>query len=607
MAEKTEEHLEEDIKSRSVPFKEQMKILSRIIKYTKPYLKQYLAAILFIILLALINATLPRVIQTFIDDYLAIGIATSRTAMSFGLLYLGLTVLKMVVTFLELFLFSMASEKTVLNIRNQIFEKVHSLGMRFFDNTSTGWIVTRVTNDTESLKDFWNVLLNILQSTLSIATTFTAMILLDWQISMWILAFVPILLFITRFYQVYSSRTYSEMKSKNSMLNTKLAESINGMSVIQQFRQEKRMIQEFEEVNESLFKARYSMTKINAILLSPVIDLLYTIAIVAILGLFGYDALQGSVEVGVIYAFTSYVNLFFRPLTRLMDNLSLFQDGIISSGRILSVMDNEDFAPQQLEDAKLKIEDAKIEFKNVTFSYDGETDVLKNISFTVNPGETVALVGHTGSGKSSIINVLMRFYEFQEGEILIDGRSIREYPMEELRKDIGLVLQDSFLFYGTIKDNIRLLDDSITDEEIVRAAEFVQADKFINNLSGKYDHKVVERGASFSSGEKQLISFASTIVKDPKILILDEATANIDTETEVLIQEGLNRMREGRTTVAIAHRLSTIRDADQILVLENGEIVERGTHEELIALGGRYEEMYRLQNLNGNHLVSQHP
>lgn len=607
MAEKTEEHLEEDIKSRSVPFKEQMKILSRIIKYTKPYLKQYLAAILFIILLALINATLPRVIQTFIDDYLAIGIATSRTAMSFGLLYLGLTVLKMVVTFLELFLFSMASEKTVLNIRNQIFEKVHSLGMRFFDNTSTGWIVTRVTNDTESLKDFWNVLLNILQSTLSIATTFTAMILLDWQISMWILAFVPILLFITRFYQVYSSRTYSEMKSKNSMLNTKLAESINGMSVIQQFRQEKRMIQEFEEVNESLFKARYSMTKINAILLSPVIDLLYTIAIVAILGLFGYDALQGSVEVGVIYAFTSYVNLFFRPLTRLMDNLSLFQDGIISSGRILSVMDNEDFAPQQLEDAKLKIEDAKIEFKNVTFSYDGETDVLKNISFTVNPGETVALVGHTGSGKSSIINVLMRFYEFQEGEILIDGRSIREYPMEELRKDIGLVLQDSFLFYGTIKDNIRLLDDSITDEEIVRAAEFVQADKFINSLSGKYDHKVVERGASISSGEKQLISFASTIVKDPKILILDEATANIDTETEVLIQEGLNRMREGRTTVAIAHRLSTIRDADQILVLENGEIVERGTHEELIALGGRYEEMYRLQNLNGNHLVSQHP
>ena len=245
----------------------------------------------------------------------------------------------------------------------------------------------------------------------------------------------------------------------------------------------------------------------------------------------------------------------------------------------------------------LKIEEAKIEFKDVTFSYDGENNVLKNISFTVNPGETVALVGHTGSGKSSIINILMRFYEFQEGDILIDGQSIRNFPMNKLREEIGLVLQDSFMFYGTINDNIRLLDDSITDNEIVEAAQFVQANRFIEKLPGQYDHKVVERGAGFSSGEKQLISFASTIVKDPKILILDEATANIDTETEALIQEGLNRMREGRTTVAIAHRLSTIRDANQILVLEAGEIVERGTHDELINLGGRYNDMYQLQNL----------
>src|SRR5699024_1751645 len=222
---------------------------------------------------------------------------------------------------------------------------------------------------------------------------------------------------------------------------------------------------------------------------------------------------------------------------------------------------------------------------------------VQTCALPIYPGETVALVGHTGSGKSSIINILMRFYEFQEGEILIDDQSIKNYPIQELRHEIGLVLQDSFMFYGTIKDNIRLLDDSITDEEVIRAAQFVQADRFIEKLPGKYEHKVVERGASFSSGEKQLLSFASTIVKDPKILILDEATANIDTETEVLIQEGLNRMREGRTTLAIAHRLSTIRDADQILVLEDGEIVERGPHDELIQLGGRYSEMYELQNL----------
>jgi len=589
--------LAEEKESRSIPFRRQMKVLGRILKFTKPYLKQFAVAIFLVILLAVINAIQPRIIQIFIDDHLALGTATLQTAAVFGAIYFGVTILNMVLTFFQLYIFSMASERTVQNVRNQLFEKVHRLGMRFFDNTSTGWVITRVTNDTESLKDFWNVLLNIAQSLLSLIITFGAMLLLDWQISLWILLFVPIIAIVTRFYQVYSSRTYSDMKNKNSILNTKLAESINGMSIIQQFRQEKRMVNEFEETNESYFQSRFSMSKINALLLSPVINLLKTLAIMVILGLFGYDALQGPVEVGVIYAFTSYIDLFFQPLTRLMDNLSLFQDGVVSSDRILIVMDDESYTPEQDEDPGLAIQDAKIEFKDVTFSYDNETDVLKNINFTVNPGETVALVGHTGSGKSSIINVLMRFYEFQEGEVLIDGRSLREYPMQELRHEMGLVLQDSFMFYGTIKDNIRLLDDSIPDREIIEAAEFVQADRFIENLPGRYNHTVVERGASFSSGEKQLLSFASTIVKDPKILILDEATANIDTETEILIQEGLNRMREGRTTVAIAHRLSTIRDADQILVLEDGEIVERGNHDELIEQGGRYNEMYELQNL----------
>ncbi len=589
--------IENENKYRSIPIKEQMSTLKRILKFTKPYLKNFAIAILLVIALAVVNAAQPRVIQTFIDNHLATGSATGQTAWLFGGMYLGLTILKMVFTFFELYLFNMAAERTVQNVRNKIYEKVHTLGMKFFDGTATGWVVTRITNDTEALKDFWNVLLNITQSMLSITTTFIAMLILDWKVSLAVLAFVPILVVIIRFYQVYSSKTYSEMKSKNSQLNSKLAESINGMSTIQQFRQEKRMINEFETTNEEYFHSRFSMMKINAILLSPIIDLLYTLAIVVILGIFGFSALNSPIEVGVIYAFTSYVRLFFQPLTRLMDNLSLFQDGIISSSRILKVMDDETYTPAQDELPELNIQDAKIEFKNVTFSYDSETEVLRNISFTVNPGETVALVGHTGSGKSSIINVLMRFYEFQEGDILIDGHSIRNYPIEELRREIGLVLQDSFMFYGTIKDNIRLLDDSITDREIIDAAKFVQADRFIEKLPNQYDHKVVERGAGFSSGEKQLLSFASTIVKDPKILILDEATANIDTETESLIQEGLNRMRAGRTTVAIAHRLSTIRDADQILVLESGEIVERGNHEALIELGGRYNEMYELQNL----------
>ncbi|WP_368644828.1 ABC transporter ATP-binding protein [Alkalibacterium putridalgicola] len=582
---------------RSIPFKEQMHILKRIMTFGKPYKKQFAVAIFFSVALAISTAALPRIIQLFIDNHLTTGDLSLSIILTFAGLHFGVTLIRLTVWYLELYLFNMASEKTVQNIRNQLFEKLHTLGMRFFDQTSTGWLITRVTNDTEAMKDFWNVFLNIMQGVFGVVISLGAMFLLDVTVTLWILIFAPVLLIVIRIYQVYSSKTYSEMKSKLSLLNTKLAETINGISIIQQFRQEKRLQKEFEETNQSYFDSRFSMTKINALLLSPVINLLYTLSAVVILTIFGLEALTGPVEVGIIYAFTTYANNFFRPLTRLMDSMSLFQDGIVSSSRILTVMDNEQYAPAQLDKEDAHIEEGKIEFKNVSFSYDGKNNVLKNISFTVNPGETIALVGHTGSGKSSIINVLMRFYDFGEGEVLIDGRSIKEFPMRELRQRTGLVLQDSFLFYGTIKDNIRLLNESITDREIIEAARFVQADKFIEELPGQYDAKVVERGASFSSGQKQLISFASTIVRDPKILILDEATANIDTETEALIQEGLQRMRKGRTTVAIAHRLSTIRDADQILVLDNGHIIERGTHDELIDSGGQYKDMYELQNL----------
>ncbi|MFO8069849.1 MAG: ABC transporter ATP-binding protein [Alkalibacterium sp.] len=582
---------------RSIPFKEQMVVLKRIMKFGKPYRKQFALAIFFSLALAISTAALPRIIQLFIDDHLTTGNVTLQIILMFAGLHFGVTLIRLTVWYFELYIFNMASEKTVRNIRNQLFEKLHTLGMRFFDRTSTGWIITRVTNDTEAMKDFWHVFLVIMQGVFGVVISLGAMFLLDVTVTLWILIFAPVLLVIVRIYQVYSSKTYNGMKSKLSLLNTKLAETINGISIIQQFRQEKRLQKEFEEINKSYFDSRFSMIKINALLLSPVINLLYTLSIVVILGIFGTEALSGPVEVGIIYAFTSYANNFFKPLTQLMDSMSLFQEGIVSSSRILTVMDNEEYAPAQLDNEDAHIVDGKIEFKNVSFSYDGKNNVLKNISFTVNPGETIALVGHTGSGKSSIINVLMRFYDFQEGEVFIDGKSIKEFSMRELRGRTGLVLQDSFLFYGTIKDNIRLLNDSITDREIIEAARFVQADKFIEELPGQYDAKVVERGASFSSGQKQLISFASTIVRDPKILILDEATANIDTETEALIQEGLERMRKGRTTVAIAHRLSTIRDADQILVLDNGHIVERGSHDELIERGGQYKDMFELQNL----------
>jgi ATP-binding cassette subfamily B protein len=274
----------------------------------------------------------------------------------------------------------------------------------------------------------------------------------------------------------------------------------------------------------------------------------------------------------------------------------MYQQAIIAASRAFALLDEIELAPPQKEKDSAKITDGEIEFRNLSFSYDGKRDVLKNISFTAKPGETVALVGHTGSGKSSIINLMMRFYEFERGDILIDGKSIKSYPKDELRTKMGLVLQDPFLFYGTIKDNIRLYTENMTDDEIEAAAQFVQAHTFINKLEDGYDHQVAERGSTFSSGQRQLIAFARTIATNPKILVLDEATANIDTETEEAIQIALEKMRKGRTTIAIAHRLSTIQDAELIIVLHQGEIVERGTHQELLAKRGLYHKMYLLQN-----------
>ncbi|ANZ99785.1 ABC transporter ATP-binding protein [Carnobacterium divergens] len=582
--------------SKSIPLKEQFQIVKRMFYYAKPYKKQFFIAIFWGACLAVINVMLPKILQVFMDDYLTTKTATSQVILTFAALYFGVTLVKIVVWFLQMYLYQMATEKTVQNIRNQLFEKLHTLGMRYFDQTPAGSIVSRVTNDTETIKDFWGVYLTVLQGLFAIVSAFTAMFLLNRTIALWCLLFLPVLLVIVWYYQRFSSKVYRGMREKLSQLNTKLNESISGMSIIQQFRQEKRLQKEFNETNESYYRSRVAMVKTNALLLGPIINLLYTFSLAVVLGFFGYDALKEPVSVGVIYAFISYVQSFFNPMTNMMDNLSIFQDGMVSSGRVLRIMDNQELSPAQSEQAAETIQDAKIEFKDVSFSYDGEHNVLHHISFTANPGETVALVGHTGSGKSSIINVMMRFYEFYEGDILIDGKSIKNYPITELRQKMGLVLQDSFLFYGNIKNNIRLMNPLISDAAIEDAARFVQADTFINQLPNDYESKVIERGASYSSGQKQLISFARTIVTDPKILVLDEATANIDTETETLIQEGLKKMRKGRTTIAIAHRLSTIRDANLILVLDHGEIVERGSHDELIDLGGIYYDMYRLQN-----------
>ncbi|MGX7150404.1 ABC transporter ATP-binding protein [Enterococcus ureasiticus] len=585
--------------TKSVPLKEQVSIVKRLLKFARPFRRTFLTAILFALILSIINILLPRIIQTFMDDYLTTKTATNQVILFFAGLYLFGVIVKSVVWFFQWFLYSTASLKTYQYIRVKLFEKLQTLGMRYFDQTPAGSIVSRVTNDTETLFEFWYVFLMVLTGIFAVVSSFIAMFQISGKIALYNLIFLPILLIVIWYYQKFSSRIYRSMREKLSQLNTKLNEYISGMQIIQQFRQEHRLEKEFEETNNDYLRTRFLMIKTNSLLLGPIINFLYTLAIGLTLALFGYDALHSPVEAGMIYAFVTYVQAFFNPMTQMMDFLSVFTDGMVAGSRILKIFDNEELTPQQKVGANAEIIRGKIEFRNVSFSYDGENNVLNNISFIANPGETVALIGHTGSGKSSIINVLMRFYEFYEGEILIDDRDIREYPLPELRKKLGLVLQDAFMFYGDIAGNIRMLNPEITDEQIKAAAEFVQADKFIETLPKKYHAKVIERGASYSSGQRQLISFARTIVTDPKILVLDEATANIDTETEGLIQEGLANMRQGRTTIAIAHRLSTIRDADLILVLDKGRIVERGNHDHLLAQKGLYADMYKLQNSEG--------
>ncbi|WP_155286649.1 ABC transporter ATP-binding protein [Lacticaseibacillus zhaodongensis] len=581
--------------AKSIPFKQQVKIMGRLMTYAKPYKKQFIGAIVGAAGLAGMNILLPYILQEYMDKYLAKQRASVKIILAVAALYALGTILKAFSQFVQSFLFQMGAERGLEDARRALFAKLETLGMRYFDQTPAGSIVSRVTNDTSTMSDFWNVWLTILVGLFSIISSFVVMLKWAPKVALMVLAFLPILAVAVWYYNHYSSRVYRHMREKLSELNTKLNESIEGIGIIQQFRQEKRISDEFEATNEDYLRSRKAMIRTNSLLLGSMINLLYSLALVVVLAAFGLMSMHSFVEAGMVYAFTTYVANFFNPMTNMMDNLTFLQDGVVAGSRMFHILDDTQYVPAQNPGANAMVTQGKIEFKHVSFAYDGKHKILKDISFVANPGETVALVGHTGSGKSSIINVMMRFYEFGEGQILIDDVDIRDYPMAELRRKLGLVLQDSFMFYGDISSNIRLFNKDITDEQVEEAAKFVQADRFIEQLPGGYHAKVIEGGSQFSSGERQLISFARTIVTEPKVLVLDEATANIDTETENLIQEGLKRMRRGRTTIAIAHRLSTIKDANLILVLDAGRIVERGTHDELIAKKGRYYDMYELQ------------
>ncbi|EOP52518.1 ABC transporter ATP-binding protein [Bacillus nitratireducens] len=571
--------------------------LRRLLSYMRPYKGLLALAFLFLVGATVTEMMGPFLIKQFLDEHLVPGNFEQSALVTLFVVYIIAHLLKVLFTYLDLLYFQNIAFKIVQDMRVEVYEHVQKLSLSFFDRTPIGTLVSRITNDTEAIKDFYvSVLSTFVKNVVFLVGILVAMFLLDVKLALFSLILIPIMFAIMVLYQRKSAAFYLEVRNQLSILNAKLNESIQGMNIVQVFRQEKRMRKEFEEVNNKHFSAGRRTLKLDALLLRPATDLVHIVAIALVLGLFGIDALKSPVEVGVLYAFVNYIHRFFQPVNEMMMKLSFFQQALVSSSRVFHLMDDKDLAPVQMGSEQPRVVNGEIQFKDVTFSYDGKRDVLKNVSFHVKPGQTVAFVGHTGSGKSTIMNLLMRFYNIKSGNIVIDGVDLEKFEEQEIRKKIGLVLQDAFLFAGNVKQNIRMYNEEITDEEIEEAAKFVQANTFIEKLPEQYDTEVVERGAAFSSGQRQLIAFARTIATNPKVLVLDEATANIDTETEEAIQTALQQMRKGRTTIAIAHRLSTIQDADQIFVMHEGRIVESGTHQELLSKQGLYYNMYLLQN-----------
>ena len=570
---------------------EQWAVLKRLMSYLKHYGLLTFLALSFLLATTVIKSIIPLVASHFIDQYLS---NLNQLAVSVLLVYYGLYILQTLVQYVGNLLFARVSYSIVRDIRRDAFANMEKLGMSYFDKTPAGSIVSRLTNDTETISDmFSGILSSFISAVFIFLTTLYTMLVLDFRLTALVLLFLPLIFLLVNLYRKKSVKIIEKTRSLLSDINSKLAESIEGIRIIQAFNQEKRLQAEFDEINQEHLVYANRFVALDALFLRPAMSLLKLLGYAVLMAYFGYRGLYLGITAGTMYAFIQYINRLFDPLIEVTQNFSTLQTSMVSAGRVFALIDERTYEPLQ-KDSQAKITEGNIRFEHVCFSYDGKHPILDDISFSVNKGETIAFVGHTGSGKSSIINVLMRFYEFQSGRVLLDDVDIRNYSQQELRKNIGLVLQDPFLYHGTIKSNIAMYQD-LSDEEVQAAATFVDADSFIQDLPQGYDAPVSERGSSFSTGQRQLLAFARTVASQPKILILDEATANIDSETESLVQDSLAKMRKGRTTIAIAHRLSTIQDANCIYVLDKGRIIESGTHEELLALEGTYHKMYSLQ------------
>lgn len=563
----------------------------RLLSYVKPYLFLTIAALSFLLLTTVIRSIIPLLASYFIDHY--VHQVTDGVLLVLGG-YFGLYILQMLFQYIGNFWFAKVSYSIVRDIRQDAFSKMESLGMAYFDQTPSGSIVSRLTNDTESISEmFSGILSSFISAIFVVAVTLYTMFALEWKLTSLIVLFLPIIFILVNMYRKKSAPVVEKTRSLLSQINSKLAESIEGIRIIQAFRQEERLSDEFEAINQEYLAFASRSMALDSLFLRPALSLIKILAYAFLMTYFGLDWSDAPVSAGLIYAFIQYVNRLFDPLLEVTQHFSTLQTSMVSAGRVFTLMDQTIEEPRQ-ESTDVRIIKGDVVFEDVSFSYDGKRKILDHVSFEVKKGQTIAFVGATGSGKSSIINVFMRFYEFQSGRILIDGQDIRQFAPHELRSNIGLVLQEPFLYHGTIASNIQMYQD-ISQDDIIEAARFVDAAPFIEKLPNGYQQLVTERGSSFSTGQRQLLAFARTMASQPKILILDEATANIDSETEQTVQHSLEKMRKGRTTIAVAHRLSTIQDADCIYVLDKGKIIESGSHEELLALKGTYHRMYELQ------------
>lgn len=512
----------------------------------------------------------------------------------YGLIFLSILILQFIFTYFQIYTINYAAQHAMYDLRRDLFSHLEKLPLSFFDKNPIGRLVTRVTNDVRTMDEMLSSgLIKLIQDLLVMVGILVMMLLLNWRLALASFTVLPLLIFLLVTFKNKVRLTYRVVRKKLAAINTTLSEDISGVKIIQLFNQYTRKKQEFTEINNEYYKVSLRQMRIYASF-RPVIHSLRRVAL-AIIVWFGLGlVIKDMISLGIFMAFISYMDRFFEPINHLSEKFNILQAAMSGAERIFDLMENvrEDY---RLDKKKGDIFKGEIEFRNVWLRYNDNGDVLKNISFKIKPGEKVALVGHTGSGKTSIISLISGLYPFQKGSILIDGKDIAEYSLEELRDNIGIVQQDVFLFSGTIKDNIVLSNEAMSCDEIKQVAEYVNVDNFIESLPEKYLEPVMERGATFSVGQRQLIAFARVLAYDPAIFVLDEATSNIDTETEILIQDALKKLMQDRTSIIIAHRLSTIQNVDKIIVLHKGEIKEEGSHQELLEKKGLYYDLYRLQ------------